>query len=199
MKKTYKLESRNTRYSGAFTIILTLFIIIIVFIIIFALLKWGNGSKYPSWCKKHGCNCCNMPREPNVNSSQPEGWNCVDCPDGDITKNASRGWITLDVKGIESKIKKYNINIEAHKNFKCLFDSMKKKKYNDCMSTLWPTVKNIPKYLCWRSWKYNDQEPNIFEYTPCEYQSNFNILLPNSNSIAVDEFSKWWNADVNKY
>ena len=30
-------------------------------------------------------------RELNVNSSQPEGWNCVDCPDGDITKNASRG------------------------------------------------------------------------------------------------------------
>ena len=25
-----------------------------------------------------------------------------------------------------------------------------KKKYNDCMSTLQITVKNIPKYLCWR-------------------------------------------------
>jgi hypothetical protein len=191
MRKTYKLESNNS--NTASTLLIMLLVIITIVIIFFVIFKWTASTKLPSYCNKKGCNCCNMPREPNVLTPQPDGWDCVDCPDGDIIMHASRGWVTLDVKGIESKIKSYNIDVGAHKNFKCLLESMKAKKLDDCMKSLWPKVEKVPKYLCWRSWKYNNQTPNIFEYTPCQFQSNFNILLPNSNSIEVAEFSKWWH------
>jgi len=192
MQFKYKLNNDQPSSLGTFGVLLLFIILIIIlFVIIF---RWNKSTQLPSYCNKGGCNCCNMPREANILATQPDGWNCVDCPDGNIITHASRGWITLDIKGIESKIKEYNIDIDSYKNIKCLVDYMKSKKLNDCMRTLWPSIDSPPKHLCWRSWRYQDQQPNIFEYTPCEHQSNFNILIPNSNSIEVDEFSKWWHS-----
>ena len=180
--------------SSTVTTTAAILFITLAFIIIWLLIRGRSATSFPTYCNSKGCNCCSMPRE-STPLAQPVGWKCSDCQNGNIIGHPSQGWINLDIKGIKSKLKKYNINLDDHKNFKCLVDSMKEKSLNKCMKSLWPFVEAVPKQLCWRSWQYQDQQPSIFEYTPCKYQSHFNILSPNtnSNSIPVDEFFKWWN------
>jgi hypothetical protein len=185
--RKFNIESQTSTTVFA-AILFTIFACIMIWLLTCGI----SATSLPTYCNSGSCNCCNMPRE-NTPLQQPLGWNCSDCPDGNIVRHPSHGWISLDIKGIESKIKKYKINLADQKTFTCLVDSMKSRKLNKCMKSLWPTVEVVPKQLCWRSWHFQDEPASIFEYTPCKYQSNFNILLPNSNSIPVDDFSKWWN------
>jgi len=187
-KHRFNIDSQSSTVTAAAAILFITFACIIIWL----LTRGISATSLPTYCNSRGCNCCSMPRESN-SLAQPLGWNCADCQNGNIIGHPSHGWISLDVKGIESKLKKYNINLADHVTFKCLVESMKAKKLNKCMKSLWPSVEVVPKQLCWRSWQYQDQQPSIFEYTPCKYQSNFNILLPNTNNIHIDEFFKWWN------
>ena len=203
-----KYKSDASKSSSPFSTIIAIILLFVLLILLwFVISTWNRATSLPSYCNSGGCNCCNMPRESNKSHSQPPGWNCDDCGGAgggggggaggagaaSIATHPSRGWGTLDIKGIESKIKKYAIDLDSNKNFKCLFESMKAKKLGSCMKSAWPSIKTVPKHLCWRSWKYKTEAANIFEYTPCEYQSNFNIIVPNTSSKAVDEFNKWWD------
>ena len=141
--------------------------------------------------------CCkNMPRESNIQYQQPIDWFCYDCPYGLIDSDKSRGWKKLNIKQIEDNVKRYNINIDNFDNFECLLKSMKAKKRLPCMKKHWPNIKKLPKYLCWRTWYYKSESPSVFEYTPSNAKTNFNIittLSPESPKYeTVAKFGIWW-------
>ena len=70
------------------------------------------------------------------------------------------------------------------------------KKILPCMKKYWPSIKKLPKYLCWRTWQYKSEDPSVFEYTPSNAKTNFNIITtisPDSPKYnRLDKFGIWW-------
>ena len=184
-------------------------VLLTCFIVIGFMTKWKFGI-HKSKCSTKTCDCCNMPRENRGQLlSQPNNWICSTSQDGYIVRDSSKGWIQIDFKQLQKKLKDFNFDHDIA--FTCLYNGMKSQNdsWDKCKKQHWPNLSKPPANLCWRAWynindasstDHKNTTPTIFEYAACNTTSDLNVLLPKPpHNEIVTEFMTWWHGVDSPY